>query len=372
MGSSSLFQNFQTLGGQYAILGNEFADGGKNSSRESLNDTTTTDQRGNKMYGGRFSGGGQNQQYQQQNQQNRNYNRQGSNQGGQGRNRGSRSLHSPTANYNNKPQFGGGSSSRQNNRQNQYQQPPQSQYKSDLPMKSATLPRKFTADDGHSDEPQQMPSRPKVTEQDLITDPAKVQSGILNMVSNYTEGKLSLNQALDSIQEYKVTQKDLFEIFNVCLDRNEKTRQSLTEILTESINQQSIDLADMKNALKELFDFAADLLVDYPKLYQYIAQFISLPLHKGLITLNDLSAIAETEINAKNGHTVLKEIFTLVEHKYQQSLCQICKSNDDLAAFLGEKDVQEFFKENVSSFLFYFEVKDISIVSIHTILKRLL
>lgn len=341
MGGSSLFQNF---GSQFAILSNESTDG-KNSSRESLTDLTSTDQRSNKNYVGRYSGGGQNMnQYQNQN---RNYNRQGSQGSTGGRNnRGSRSLHSPTANYNNK-QF----ASRQNNssRQNSYQGQqggPSYSKTSDLPMKTVTLPRKLSADDSQSST--QMPVRQKIKEQDLITDPEKIQNGIMSMMTDYVEEKLTLNQVLDTIQNYKVTQAILLEVYNACLDRNEKARQGLTEIITESINQQLIELTDMKNALKEIFDLAADLLVDFPKLYEYIAQYISLPLYKGVIKMGDILTVAETEINAKNGHIVLKEIFGLVEKKYgQQNLCQIC-NNVDLKLFLIDKDLDEFLKEIVS------------------------
>jgi hypothetical protein len=113
-----------------------------------------------------------------------------------------------------------------------------------------------------------------------------------------------------------------------------------------------IQLTDVLNALKEVFDLASDLRVDLPKIYHYISQYLALPLYKGVITLKDVLFTASSEIEANNGDTVLKEILQLVELKYgQQTVCQI-SSDLDFKLFLLEKDEGGFLKDTVSILLF--------------------
>lgn len=295
----------------------------------------------NRPYNGRFSGGGSG-MYQNQNQNRNtfgNNNRGNRNSNNNNRSAGSRSLQPPLQSNPKQQQFG---ASRKTSYQNMtYQRP------NELPIKSNTLPRKMSA-----------PARPmhhpepfnRIPERNLIADHSQVSDAMKKMLKAYQNEEMTLQDVVEKLKGYKIAKLALVDVYNWVFDQHDKERFQMTEIICEGVSRSSIMTEDLLNALQEIMEGAQELSCDLPHVYSYIGQLLALPLLKRILHIKDLVAIAKTEIEMKNGATVIKNMFKVFEQKYEkEGLMQLYnEAGVDFQIFLdGETKLGEFLKENV-------------------------
>ncbi|CAO1407238.1 unnamed protein product [Diamesa tonsa] len=279
---------------------------------------------------------------------NNNYNRQQS--------AGSRSLQPPTSpqNQQNK-QFGNNNRNNNNNSNNNRYQNNNSNnnsnsFRSELPMKSNTLPRKQSA-----------PARPQTDISGLqyqtekkVTKTDEVFLEIKKQLELFENEELTVGAAVEKLQVCKIDEKVLMEIYIWGLDQHDKTRFMLTELLCEGVSRQLILTGNVLSALETILESASDHVCDAPLFYTYFSQYLSLPLLKRIIHVKDWLKITDMEIKAEKGGVHVKETFKTFEKKYgKDSLCQLYdEANINFQQFLCENEkLEEFLKTNNFDYL---------------------
>lgn len=290
----------------------------------------------NRSYNGRLSGGQSMNQnrgsFGNQNRGNRNNNRSA----------GSRSLQPPlpsNQNQNQKQQFGPGRKISQQNTP--------IQRSNDFPAKSNSMNRKISAP-ARSMQNFEPSNRPQ--EVNLITNVDQVSDALKKMLKAYQSEEMTLNEVVEKLCGFEVTEAPLVVIYNWVFDQHDKERFQMTEIICECVSRNIIMTKDLLVALQEIFEVAQDLACDLPKIYNYLGQLLALPLLRRIIQVKDLLEMSKLEIEVKNGATVLKNVFSVFEQKYQkESLIQLYKeAGIDFQLFLDEETkLADFLKENV-------------------------
>lgn len=217
-------------------------------------------------------------------------------------------------------------------------------------MKSNTLPRKQSA-----------PARPQTdiaglqnTKEKKVTKTGEVFLEIKKQLELFENEELTVGAAIEKLQVCKIDEKVLMEIYIWGLDQHDKTRFMLSELVCEGVGRSLIFTADVLSALETIFESASDLCCDVPLFYNYISQYLSLPLLKRIIHVKDWLKITDVEIKAEKGSVHVKEVFKTFEMKYgTDSLCQLYdESNVNFQQFLSETEkLEEFLKTNVSFYL---------------------
>lgn len=296
----------------------------------------------NRSYNGRLSGG------QNMNQNNRGSfgnnrgNRGTNNNNSNNRSAGSRSLQPPlpsNQNQNQKQQFGP-------NRKISQQNMP-IQRSNDFPIKSNSMNRKVSAPARPMHSPESL-SRPQ--EMNLIDNVDQVSDAMKKMLKAYQNEEMTLNEVVEKLGGFKIAKAPLVGIYNWVFDQHDKERFQMTEIICECVSRNIIMTQDLLEALQATFEVAQDLACDLPKIYSYLGQVLALPLLRRIVQVKDLLTMSKLEIEVNNGATVLKNVFTVFEQKYQkESLSQLYnEAGIDLQLFLAaDTKLAEFLKENV-------------------------
>lgn len=294
-------------------------------------------------YSGRFSGGGQNMNHNQNRNQYGNNNRGNRNiNNNSNRSAGSRSLqppNPPNQNQNQKQQQFG--ASRKTSQNMSLPRP------NDFPIKNNQVTRKISAP-ARTMNPPEFFSR---NEGNLVDNADQVADAMKKMLKAYQSDEVNLNEAVEKLKAYKISKEALVLIYNWIFDQHDKERFQMTEIICEGVSRNIIMTADFQGALKETFELAQDLACDLPKIYSYIGQLLALPLLKRVIAVNDLLTLSKQEIEASNGATVLRNVFSVFEQKYQkEGLTQLYnEAGVDFQKFLdSDTKLDDFLKENVS------------------------
>ncbi|CRK98546.1 CLUMA_CG011897, isoform A [Clunio marinus] len=305
----------------------------------------------NRPYNGRFSGGSGNQNMNQNrnnysNRGNRNSNNNNNN-NNMNRSSASRSLQPPLQQNPKQQQFG---PSRKISHQ-PFHRPV------DLPIKSNTLPRKISA-----------PARPlqpieainRGQEKNLVALPAQVCEALKKMLKAYQNDEMTLADIAEKMGLYRISKNALVLVYNWVFDQHDKERFQMTEIICEGVCRNIIMTIDLLDALKETIDLAKDLVCDLPHVYSYIGQLLALLMLKRIVQFEDLLVMSQSEIEANNGGTILKNVFKVFEQKYEkEGLRQLYQeSKIQFQEFLGD-DTQlcDFLKENNFDYLTSMETK---------------
>lgn len=326
-----------TLGAvpSFANFGNRFS---------GLKEEEPVPDQSNRAYTGRFSGGGQNMN------QNQNRNQFGNNRGNRNNNNnnnrsaGSRSLQPPNL-PNQKQQQQQFGASRKISQQNMPLPRP-----NDFPMKNNQSARKISAPARTMNPPESF----RRNEANLIANVDQVTDSMKKLLKAYQSDEVNLNEAVEKLKIYKIGKEALVIIYNWSFDQHDKERFQMTEIICEGFSRNIIMSSDLLEALKEIIEIAQDLACDLPKIYNYIGQLLALPLLKRIVQVKDLLTVSKQEIEANNGGTVLKNVFTVFEQKYQkEGLKQLyTESGVDFQSFLdSETKLDEFLKENNFDYL---------------------
>lgn len=291
----------------------------------------------NRNYNGRFSGGSPNINNQTRNNTFNNRNR-------SNRSAGSKSLQASSM-QGNQGKFG---SSRNTNSIEKHRHPSMQfhQRPNDLPMKASNaLPRKISA-----------PARPMqyseafIQDKTLINDPEKVLNITKSSITEYQHKEVTLEEIISNLRKFKVDRECLIRIFNWVFDHHDNERLLLSEIICEAVCRNVIVIKDLLDALKEIIEFAQDLVCDLPLVYSYIGQLIALPITKRIFDFKDLLNISKSQIEVNNGEVILKNVFRIIEQQHEKdALLQLYnESNVDFQMFLDQNtQLKDFLNSNV-------------------------
>lgn len=322
--------SFQNFGNRFSGLKEE----------EPVSDQT------HRPYNGRFSGGGG------QGGMNQNRNNFGNNRGNRNNNNGNRSAGSRSL----QPPLQGTPKHPQQNQQQQFPsrkisyQPQQMQpfhRPGDVPIKSNTLPRKFSAPARPAQHPQEAYNR--VQDKNLTANPDQVREAMVKMQKAFENSEVTLADAIDKLRFFRISRQALIQVINWVFDQHDLQRFQMTEIICEGISRNVIMTKDFLDALQETIDTAQDLVCDLPHIYRYIGQVLALPLLRRIIHVTDLLVISKTEIESANGATMLKNVFTVFQEKFEkEGLRQLyTEAGIDFQKFLSDQKLVDFLNENV-------------------------
>ncbi|KAL0902449.1 hypothetical protein ABMA27_000312 [Loxostege sticticalis] len=143
------------------------------------------------------------------------------------------------------------------------------------------------------------------------------------------------------------------EILNVALEKAAKEVAILAKSLLHLVSTNTISPENFVSGIKEIFEFAPDLYIDIPMLYENLGKFIAPQIEKKHITFKQTFAVSQGIIAANQGHLFLKAVIkdllesmgpTFVKSKWQESELQ-------LKEWMNEDMVPKWIEENKFEFL---------------------
>ncbi|KAG5666407.1 hypothetical protein PVAND_014436 [Polypedilum vanderplanki] len=305
LGQASQFQNFMMQTNKFAGLAvdgeNEpprFGSGSKNSSMERGNPSSRFYGNGaDNRYGGRGSS----------NQNSRNSSQIRSRDNSDTRGGPSRSLQAPPRHQQQQP-MGGASMS----------------FSGPAPVKK------------------QSPTPVTLTEEEI----EKFLKELVSIVDAYRDDKLTIEGVTEKANKVSINKDVLEQIYNKFLDRKDKDRENLMLVIVELIKQKMVMRDDNKQALLKVMEFAPDIQCDVPRVYEYIAQFMSELLIANVLTFQEVYQICQAE--ARNQENILRFIFTAIEKRHSANKLQqvVAESNCDLGQFVRDGNFGRWLEEN--------------------------
>ncbi|CAH0402002.1 unnamed protein product [Chilo suppressalis] len=143
------------------------------------------------------------------------------------------------------------------------------------------------------------------------------------------------------------------EILNVALEKASKEVSLLAKSVLHLVSTNTISPENFVSGMKEIFEFAPDLCIDIPMLYEYLGKFIAPQIEKKHITFKQTFRLSQNIIENNHGHLLLKAIIkdlkesmgpTFVKSKWQESELQ-------LKDWMDENQVAKWVEENKFQFL---------------------
>ncbi|XP_049884891.1 eukaryotic translation initiation factor 4 gamma 3-like isoform X2 [Pectinophora gossypiella] len=143
------------------------------------------------------------------------------------------------------------------------------------------------------------------------------------------------------------------EILNVVLEKSARDVAMITKSMLHLITTNTIAPDNFLAGLKEILEFAPDLHIDIPMLYEYLGQFIAPQIEKKHITLVQILRLCENLISSNHGHLLLKAIIknmkesmgpSFVKSKWQESGLQFKE-------WMNEDQVEKWLQDNKFEFL---------------------
>lgn len=111
----------------------------------------------------------------------------------------------------------------------------------------------------------------------VLTD-AEVEKMVTELkaiVDLYRDDKLTLEGAIEKAHKVSINKDVLVEIYNKFLDRKDNDRENLMLLTVEMLKQKMVLRDDNRLALHKVMELAPDFQCDVPRVYEYIAQFLS-------------------------------------------------------------------------------------------------
>lgn len=115
------------------------------------------------------------------------------------------------------------------------------------------------------------PSSPVLTEDEV----EKMLKELVIIVDDYKNDKLTLEAAMEKSHKVSINKDVLLEIYNKFLDRKEMDRENLMMLIVEMLKQKKIMREDNKVALMKVMELAPEFACDVPRVYEYIAHYMS-------------------------------------------------------------------------------------------------
>lgn len=103
----------------------------------------------------------------------------------------------------------------------------------------------------------------------------KMVTELVAVVDTYKADKVTLEGAIEKAHKVSINKDVLIEIYNKFLDRKDNDRENLMLLTVEMLKQKIVMREDNKLALHKVMELAPDFQCDVPRVYEYIAQFLS-------------------------------------------------------------------------------------------------
>lgn len=162
---------------------------------------------------------------------------------------------------------------------------------------------------------------------------------------------LELKQTIDPLKMQEFVQ----EGYNSVLDNTTVARNKLGKLFAYMIKNQMLTLDIYCKSLKELLSDADDLVIDIPKLWDYLAEMIVPLITEDVLTLDRLCNCMSVLLAHQHAHKLLaqllKQLYTEKGHSYVVDLWQ--SSGVSFTNFMPADHVNSFIKENVSILLLF-------------------
>ncbi|XP_059053451.1 eukaryotic translation initiation factor 4 gamma 3-like [Achroia grisella] len=98
------------------------------------------------------------------------------------------------------------------------------------------------------------------------------------------------------------------EILNMALEKSQKEINTIAKLLLHLVSTNTILPVHFELGITETLEFAPDLYIDIPMLYEYLGVIIAPHIEKRHITLLQVFRLSENIKSAKQGHLLLKAI----------------------------------------------------------------
>lgn len=138
-------------------------------------------------------------------------------------------------------------------------------------------PRMMTAPTGPSMSFTGPPAIKKAPSSAVLTEVEveKMTKELCEIVDGYRNDKLTLEAAVEKTDKVSINRDVLVEVYNKYLDRKDNDRENLALLFVEMLKQKKIIREDNKTALLKVMEFAPDFICDVPRVYEYIAHYMS-------------------------------------------------------------------------------------------------
>ncbi|XP_075990810.1 eukaryotic translation initiation factor 4 gamma 3-like isoform X2 [Anticarsia gemmatalis] len=143
------------------------------------------------------------------------------------------------------------------------------------------------------------------------------------------------------------------EILTVAIDKSAKDFGMIAKSLLHLVSTNTISAENLVAGMKDIFEFAPDLYIDIPMIYDNLGKLIAPHIEKKHITFLQLFRLCESIISSNQGHLFLKAIIkelkenmgpSFVKNKWQESELQ-------LSQWMEEKQVAKWLEDNKFEFL---------------------
>ncbi|XP_064076449.1 eukaryotic translation initiation factor 4 gamma 3-like isoform X6 [Vanessa tameamea] len=143
------------------------------------------------------------------------------------------------------------------------------------------------------------------------------------------------------------------EILNIALERAAKDVYSIAKSLFHLVSTGTISSENFLAGINEILEFAPDLYIDIPMLYEYLGKFIAPNIEKRHITFVQVFRLCENIIMSNQGHMFLKTVIrdlkesmgpSFVKTKWQESGLEIKQ-------WMPEEQVPKWIEDNKFEFM---------------------
>ncbi|XP_073953864.1 eukaryotic translation initiation factor 4G1 isoform X3 [Choristoneura fumiferana] len=143
------------------------------------------------------------------------------------------------------------------------------------------------------------------------------------------------------------------EIVTVAVEKSPKEVSIITKSVLHLVSTNVVSGENFITGIKEFCEFAPDLYIDIPMLYEYLGWFMAPQIEKKHVTFVQVLGLCDAIIGANHGHMLLKAIIknmkesmgpTFVKSKWQESGLKL---ND----WMSEEQVEKWLEDNKFEFL---------------------
>ncbi|XP_046976909.1 eukaryotic translation initiation factor 4 gamma 3-like isoform X5 [Vanessa cardui] len=143
------------------------------------------------------------------------------------------------------------------------------------------------------------------------------------------------------------------EILNIALERAAKDVYSIAKSLFHLVSTGTISSDNFLAGINEILEFAPDLYIDIPILYEYLGKFIAPNIEKRHITFVQVFRLCENIIMSNQGHMFLKTVIRDLKESMGPSFVKTKwqESGLELKQWMPEEQVPKWIEDNKFEFL---------------------
>ncbi|XP_037977834.2 eukaryotic translation initiation factor 4 gamma 1 isoform X4 [Plutella xylostella] len=150
------------------------------------------------------------------------------------------------------------------------------------------------------------------------------------------------------------------EILNIALEKSAKDIAAITKSLLHLVSTGTISADNFLAGFKEIIEFAPDLYIDIPMLYEYLGMFFVPQIEKKHITLAQVLRLSGPIVSVDHGHLLLKAILRQLKDSMGPTFVKTkwVESEQQLKDWMKEDQAEKFLEENKLEFLAGAEAAD--------------